>query len=119
IQHAVIVERPATAQVGSRDDHSEACVFKDIDGGFGRVRMEIVVEGIRPQDDVAESMGAQGPHPAFVIMRKELSLVCRYVDAHGAVALAALAGEAQIERLFYLLAAPAVADNRIVSVLAL
>ncbi len=46
-----------------------------------------------------------------MIVREKLGLICGQVNAHRTVALAALAGEAQIERLFYIFVAPAVADH--------
>src|ERR1035438_6222494 len=52
-------------------------------------------------------------------MRKELGFVGGDVDSYWAIAFAALAGEAEIERLFDFLAAPAVADDPIASTLAL
>src|ERR1700693_3148795 len=46
-----------------------------------------------------------------MVVRQKLGLVSGQVNAHRTVALAAFAGEAEIERLFYILVAPAVADH--------
>ena len=55
VEHAVIVERASAAEVGTRDDDSEACGFEDFDGGFGRVGMEIIVEGVGPEKNARRS----------------------------------------------------------------
>ena len=60
----------------------------------GRIRREA-----RPQVDVAKSVGAARAHAVFVIMREKFGFVGGDVDADGAIALAAFAGEAEIERL--------------------
>ena len=46
-----------------------------------------------------------------MIVREKFGLVRGQINAHRAVALAALAGEAEVERLFHVLVAPAVADH--------
>jgi hypothetical protein len=51
VEHAVIVERASAAEVGTRDDDSEACGFEDFDGGFGGAGQEMVIEGVRPEED--------------------------------------------------------------------
>ncbi len=38
VEHAMVVERAAAAEVGSGDDDAEAGGFEDFDGGFGGVR---------------------------------------------------------------------------------
>src|SRR5437016_5046604 len=50
------------------------------------------------------------PSRALVIVRKELGLVCRHVDIQRAISLTALAREAEIQRLKYGFALPAVFD---------
>src|ERR1035437_4568036 len=65
----------------------------------------------RPEVDIAEGIGAARAHAAFVVMREEFSFVGRDVDAHRTVALASLAGEAEIERVLDLFAAPAIAND--------
>ena len=65
----------------------------------------------RPDVDVGESVVAARTQASLVIVREKLGLVCGQVNAHRAIALAALAGEAEIERLFHVLVAPAVADH--------
>jgi hypothetical protein len=52
-------------------------------------------------------------------MGKELGFIGGYIDAHGTFSFASLTGEAEIERLFHFLAAPAVTDHPILSTLAL
>ena len=47
----------------------------------------------------------------LVVVRQELRLVRRHVDVHRAVALAALARQAQVERVVDLLALPSVGDD--------
>jgi hypothetical protein len=51
VEHAEVVERAAAAEVGSRDDDAEAGRFEDFDGGLGGLRLEIVVEGVGPEED--------------------------------------------------------------------
>ena len=58
----------------------------------------------RPPVDQAHRVGVARPEPALVVVREELGLVGRHVDVHRALALAALAGQAQVERLLDLLA---------------
>ena len=62
VEHAMVVERAAAAEVGSWDDHSEACGFEDFDGGFGGAGMEIVVESVGPEEDWR---GPQGLKPSL------------------------------------------------------
>ena len=76
----------------------------------GSVRREA-----RPEIDVAEGIGAARADAAFIIMREELGLVGGDVHVDGAIALASLAGEAEIERLLDFFAAPAIADDPIFS----
>ena len=47
-----------------------------------------------PQVDVAERIGAERADAAFIVVREKFRFVSRYVDAYGAIAFAALAGEA-------------------------
>src|SRR4051812_6308848 len=47
----------------------------------------------------------------FVVMRHELGLVRGHVRVRGAIAAAALAAEAPLERIFHFLALPAVLDQ--------
>src|SRR5579862_135573 len=68
-----------------------------------------------PYVDVAEGVGAAGARAALIIMREEFGFVGGDVDADWAVALASLAGEAEVERLFDFFAAPAVANDPIFS----
>src|SRR5262249_36857989 len=65
----------------------------------------------RPPVDEPERVRAAGPDPPVVIVGEELRLVRRDVDVRGAVALAALAGEAQIERLLHRFVTPAAVDR--------
>src|SRR5579864_4876449 len=48
---------------------------------------------------------------SFPVMREKLSLVCSHIDIHGTIAFAAFAGEAEVERLFHALIAPAFGDH--------
>src|ERR1700731_2326386 len=65
----------------------------------------------RPQVDVPEGIGAARAEAAFIVMREEFGFVGRDIDADRTVALASLAGEAEVERVFDFFAAPAVANN--------
>src|ERR1035441_3806240 len=47
----------------------------------------------------------------FVVVREEFRFVGRDIDTHGAIALAAFAGEAEVERFFDGFALPAVFDE--------
>jgi hypothetical protein len=51
VEHAMVVERPSAAEVGSWHEDLEAGGFKDIDGSLRGAGMEIIVERIRPQED--------------------------------------------------------------------
>ena len=53
----------------------------------------------------------RGPEPSLVVVGQELRLVGGHVDVDGAVALAAFAREAEIERVADRLRAPAVLDG--------
>ena len=70
----------------------------------------------RPEIDVAEGVGIQRAHAAFVIVREKFGFVGGDVDADGAIAFAAFAGQAEIERVFDFFAAPAVADDGVVAI---
>ena len=64
-----------------------------------------------PSDESNPCVGVAGPQPVLVIVRQELGFVRRHVHVHRTIALASLAGEAQIERVENLFALPAVADH--------
>src|SRR5580692_1555475 len=64
-----------------------------------------------PQIDIPECIGAAPAQTAFIVMRQEFGLVGRNIDANGAVTLASLAGQAEVERPLHFLAAPAVVDD--------
>src|ERR1700691_645963 len=49
IEHAMVVERAATAEVGSGDDDAEACGFEDFNGGVCSCGMKIIVERVGPK----------------------------------------------------------------------
>jgi len=57
VQHAMVVERAAAAEVGFGDDNAKAGGFEDFDCGFRRGREEIVVEGVGPEKDGASLGG--------------------------------------------------------------
>src|SRR5262249_61646415 len=61
--------------------------------------------------DQPNRIGGARPQPPGIVMRAELGLVGRHVDVHRAVALAALAAEAEVERLLDRRALPAVGDR--------
>src|SRR5690349_618602 len=65
---------------------------------------------LRPPVDEAHRVGGPRAKAAGVVMGPELGLVRRHVDVHRTLALAALAGEAEIERLLDLVVAPAVIE---------
>ena len=58
---------------------------------------------MRPMECACSGRGAM-----LVVVRQELGLVARHVGVRGAVAAAALAGEAHVQRLLHLFALPAV-----------
>ena len=62
----------------------------------------------QPSRQPAQRVVGGGPQPAPVVVVQELRLVRGHVDAHRAVAAAALAGQAQVERVVDLGRAPAV-----------
>src|SRR5215475_2804357 len=51
VQHAKIIQRSSATDVLSRHPYTVSDVFEDFDGCGRRFRMEIVIEGIRPEDD--------------------------------------------------------------------
>jgi hypothetical protein len=62
----------------------------------------------QPPVDQPERMRVQGTTPALVVVREELGAVGRHVDVRGALRLAGLAGQAQVERPLDRLVFPAV-----------
>src|SRR5215467_2017115 len=67
--------------------------------------------GARPQINVAESQRIERARVGFIIVREEFGFVGGDVDARRTVALAALAGEAEIERVLDLFTLPAIFDD--------
>ncbi len=65
----------------------------------------------RPSIDAAEGVVGERTGLIFVVVREELGFVCGQIDADGALALAGLAGEAEVERLFDLVVLPLVGEN--------
>ncbi len=65
----------------------------------------------RPLADPPHRVRMQGTRVRFVVVREKFRLVARHVGVRGAVAAAALAGEAPRERVLHLLAAPARGDH--------
>src|SRR5262249_55340119 len=65
----------------------------------------------RPPHYQAHAVGGARPQPAFVVMGEEFGLVSRHVDRDRTIVLAALALEAEIERLAYALLAPAFVER--------
>src|SRR5580704_11852348 len=103
-----------------RGEGGDAALGRDVSDKFHdianewQLRREIHKAGsvrreARPEIDVAKSVGIQRAHAAFVIVRKKFRFVGGDVDAYGTIALAAFAGEAEIEGSFYLFAAPSIA----------
>src|ERR1022692_2380798 len=64
-----------------------------------------------PSVDMPEGVRAARTASSFVVVRQELSFVGGHIDADRAVALAPLAGEAQIERVLHVLVAPTVLNH--------
>src|SRR5439155_4586082 len=52
-----------------------------------------------------------GPHTAFVVVRKKLSFVRGHVHRYRALTFASFAGETEIERFLHLLTLPAICDH--------
>src|SRR5205085_6748274 len=65
----------------------------------------------RPPIDHAYRICDARPDAARVVMRAELGLVGRHIDIDRAIVLAALAGEAEIERLLDRIALPSVLER--------
>src|SRR5690606_309308 len=70
VQHSPVVERPSAAEPGRRDAHPVAGVLEHLEGGGERAGLEVVVEGVGPEDDgrparvpraPATVPGAEGP----------------------------------------------------------
>ena len=166
VEHPVVVERPPATELRARDRHVVAGRLQRLHRGNADLRMEVVVEGVGPEDELLARRRAFRPraepvaqrarrelrelargmrareelrepraHEGVrergllrgdarglvdqservcrarsqappVVMREELRLERRHVDAHGAVVCAALAGEAQVERVVHLPGAP-------------
>lgn len=51
VEHAVVVEGAAAAEIGFRNDYLEPGGFEDFDCGFGGSGLEMVIEGVRPKED--------------------------------------------------------------------
>ena len=51
LEHSVVVERAAAAEMGFGNGDLEAKGFQDFYGGFGRVGVEVVIEGVGPEED--------------------------------------------------------------------
>ena len=51
VEHAVVVERPAAAELPRGTTTSEAGVLEHLDGGLRRAGVKVVVEGVGPEDD--------------------------------------------------------------------
>src|SRR3954471_18069624 len=62
--------------------------------------------------DETHRVGGARPEPSRVVVEEELRLVRRHVHVDGALALASLAREAEIERLLHCLALPSVLERR-------
>ena len=62
----------------------------------------------RPQRQPAHRVVGQRAQPGLEVVEQELRLVGRHVDVDRAVGLAALAGQAEVQRVQHLLGAPAV-----------
>src|SRR5215471_11819767 len=60
---------------------------------------------------MAEGICAHRPAPPFPVVGEELSLVACDVDTHRTIALATLAGEAEVKRTLNVLVLPAFADD--------
>ncbi len=52
VEHAEVVERASAAEVGLREEDVVSGGFEDFDGGAGGCRVEIVVEGVGPEEDL-------------------------------------------------------------------
>src|SRR5947209_8828051 len=65
----------------------------------------------RPLINERKSISMAGADTAFVVMREKLGFVRGHVHIDGAVTFATFAGKAEIERLFYVLVAPAFSDH--------
>ncbi len=59
VEHAEVVEGAAAAEVGLRDSDLVTGGFEDFDGGAGGGGVEVVVEGVGPEED--EVSGAKAP----------------------------------------------------------
>src|SRR5260370_29532107 len=51
VEHAVVVERAAAAEIRFWDDDTESGGFEDFDGGFGGAGQEIIVESVGPEEN--------------------------------------------------------------------
>ena len=100
----------------------EGAVLVDVEDGFDELADDGgVVDGVdeagreggevRPEVDAAEGVVAQGAVAALVVVGEELGLVGGHVDGDGALALAGLAGEAEVEGLLDLLVLPLVGED--------
>jgi hypothetical protein len=51
VEHAEVVERASAAEVGLGEEDAVSGGFEDFDGGAGGGRVEVVVEGVGPEED--------------------------------------------------------------------
>ena len=97
---AVKVGRGETRDGAFGGDAARLLEERRQDGGVGeRVHQPgSAAGGAGPPVDEAHRVGDAGPEPALVVVRQELGLVGGHVHVHRALGLAALAGQAQVER---------------------
>src|SRR5438132_10422931 len=60
VEHAVVVERPSAAQRRARNLHREAAALQNPDRRHCGLWMEMVVEGVGPQDDALTTARTRG-----------------------------------------------------------
>src|SRR5207248_9744061 len=85
VEHAVVVEWPAAAEALGLDEDLETGVLEHLDGGLRDLRVEEVVEGVRPEQDALSPDGGAGPRlePGAERLRGELRHLSRRRDAPG------------------------------------
>src|SRR6266567_9617100 len=106
---------------GPRREGGHRALWSDTDHSLGnvteyrRMREEVRESGHArgepgPPVDQSYRVGDHGAQTARVVVREKLGFIGRHIDIDGAIALTALAGQAQVQRLLDMLVAPVILE---------
>src|SRR5207253_8353173 len=105
-----------------RREWRDAALLRNAGDGLGYVAQERQLRGhvhqtrsirgeTRPEIDVAEGVMVQRAQAALAIVRGKLGLIGGEIDRHRATRLGAVAGEAEVEAFFDIVARSAIANH--------